>query len=190
VYACPNEPQQRPIRDPHFEHLLQLGAIHAIEEGHDVRLDDPPHLTPIDDPLQGAHGLMGMASGPEAIRALHKVLLVDDLQHFAYGVLDQRVLERRHAYGPCLSLSLREVHPSDRLMTVPRVLQPGVQALEVRLQVLSVRLLRDPIHAPRRIWTLAVKGALQGRDIDQMRERVEPSCGFALRSLHDLPKSR
>ncbi len=45
-------------------------------------------------------------------------------------------------------------------------------------------------RAYRRSGTLAVKGVFQGRDIDQMRQRVEPSLGLALRSLHYLPKSR
>ena len=89
VQALPDEPQKRPIRDPNLEHLLQLGAIQAVEEGHDVRLEEPPHLAPINKPLETAHGVMGTALGPKPVRAVHKVLLVDGLQHLTHSVLDQ-----------------------------------------------------------------------------------------------------
>jgi hypothetical protein len=64
------------------------------------------------------------------------------------------------------------------------LLQPGVQILEVLLQVLAVLLLRDSIHAHRRVLPAAVIGSLQGTHIDPMRQRVEPSFGLALRSFH------
>ena len=63
-------------------------------------------------------------------------------------------------------------------MAIPLRLQPRVQPLEVRLQLLPVVLLRDPIHAHRRVRTLPAIRAFQGRHIDQMRQRVEPSFGF------------
>ena len=75
-------------------------------------------------------------------------------------------------------------------MAVPLRLQPRMQVLEVASRCLPVLLLRDPIHPHRRIGTLAAIGSLQGWHIDQMRQRVEPSFGFALRSLHYLQKSR
>src|SRR5215831_1306751 len=99
--------------------------------------------------LQGAHGVVSAASGSEAIQALEKVLLVNGLQHLAYGVLDHFILERRDANRPRLALALGDVDPSDGLMAVPLGLQPCVQVLEVRLQALSILLLRDPIHAHR-----------------------------------------
>jgi hypothetical protein len=65
-----------------------------------------------------------------------------------------------------------------------------VQVLEISLQLLPVLLLRDSIHAYRRILSTAAIGPLQGRHIDQMRQRVEPSSGFALRSFHYLQQFR
>jgi len=79
---------------------------------------------------------------------------------------------------------------SERLMAVPLRLQPCVQPLEIRFQLLPVLLLRDPIHAYRRVGTLPAIRACEGRHIDQMRQRVEPSFGFALRAFHYLHKSR
>ena len=75
-------------------------------------------------------------------------------------------------------------------MTIALRLQPLVQVLQVVQQALPVLLLRDPIHAHRRILPQPVIGACQGRHIDQMRQRVEPSVGFSLRSFRYLPKLR
>ncbi len=190
MQACANEPQKRPISDPNFEPLLSLGAIQAVEEGHHICLEDPPHLALVYDLLQGAHGTVGTAPGPKPIRAASEVLLVDGFEYLAHGVLDHFVLERRHPNRPCLALGLWEVPPSERLVAVPLRLQPRMQVLEVALQGLPLLLLRDAIHPHRRIGTLAARGSLQGWHIDQVCQRVEPSFGFALRSLHSLQKSR
>ena len=100
---------------------------------------------------------------------IHLTLIHNPLQG-AHGVLDQLVLERRDANRPRLALALGDVDPSDGLMAILLRLQPRVQLLEVRLQVLPVLLLRDPIHAHRRICTLAAIGALESGHINQMRQ--------------------
>ena len=74
-------------------------------------------------------------------------------------------------------------------MAVPLFLQPCVQILEGCLQVLPVLFLGDPIHSYRRIGTLPAIGSLEGWPINQMRQCVESSFGFALRSFHSLQKS-
>jgi hypothetical protein len=55
-------------------------------------------------------------------------------------------------------------------MAISLRLHPGVQVLEISLQLLSVLLLRDSIHADRSILSTAAIGPLQGRPIDQMRQ--------------------
>jgi hypothetical protein len=75
-------------------------------------------------------------------------------------------------------------------MAIPIRLHPRVQVLEVRLQRLPVLLLRDSIHAHRRILAHAVIGSFQGRHIEEMRQRVEPSFGLSLRSFHYLQQLR
>ncbi len=148
------------------------------------------------DPVQGAHGVMGTAPGPEAIGAVQKVLLVDRFQHLAHGVLDQLVLERRDPNRPCLALFLRDVDTPHRLMASSLRLHPGVQVLEVCLQILPIRFLRDPIHPHRYSEASlpspahAVVGPLQSRHIDAMRQGVEPSFGLAPRSFHYLQQLR
>ena len=139
-----------------------------IQEGHDVGLENPLHLAPMDNLIQGAHRVMRTASWPKALGALEKVLLVDGLQHLAHGVLDHLVLERRDANWPGRTLGLGDVHTSDRLMAIPLGLQPCVQILEIVLQVLPVCLLGDPIHPHRRIGTLATVSSFEGRYIDQL----------------------
>jgi hypothetical protein len=67
VQARTNESHQRPICDPHFEPLLKLGVIHAVEEGHHGGREEPPHLAPLHVPPQRAHGVVGAAPGPDAV---------------------------------------------------------------------------------------------------------------------------
>ena len=98
----------------------------AVEEGHDVGLKYPLYLAPVYDLVQGAYRVMGTASRPKAIGAIQEVLLVDDLQHLAYGVLDQLVLERRNPNRPRLPLPLGDMDTSERLMAVPLRFQPCV----------------------------------------------------------------
>src|SRR5882724_3549940 len=161
-----------------------------IQEGHDVGLKYPLHLAPVHDLVEGPYGVMGTAPGSEPLRAVQKVWLVNGFEHLTHGVLDLLVLERRHPNRPRLPCTLGDMDTSDRLMAVPLRLQPCVQPLEICFQFPPVLLLRDPIHASRHVGTLPAIRAFEGRHIDQMRQRVEPSFGCALRSFHYLPKSR
>ena len=65
------------------------------------------------DPVEGSNSVMGTAPGPEGIRAVQEVLLIDRLQYLAQGVLDDFVLERRDPDRPRLSPFLRDVDTSD-----------------------------------------------------------------------------
>src|SRR4029450_13158680 len=91
---------------------------------------------------------------------------------------------------PRLPCTLGDMDTSDRLMAVPLRLQPCVQPLEICFPCPPVLLLRDPIHAYRCVGTLPAIGAFEGRHITHMRQRVEPSFGFTLRSFHSLHQSR
>ena len=141
-------------------------------------------------PVQGADRVVGARAGPKAVRTVQEVLLVDGLQHLAQSILDHLVLECRYAQRPRLAIVLRDVDTSDRLVTIALRPQPLVQALEVVPQVLSVVFLRDPIHADRRVLTLAVERPVQGQLIEQMGQRVELSVGFPLGSFRYLPEFR
>jgi hypothetical protein len=79
VQALSDEPQQRSIGYPNLEHLLQPVAIQAVEERQNVSLENPVHLALVYDLVEGSHGIMRAAPGPEAVRAVQEVLLVDGL---------------------------------------------------------------------------------------------------------------
>jgi len=102
------------------------------------------------------------------------------------SVLDQLVLECRDPNRPGLPLTLRDVDATDRLVPITLRPQPSMQVWKALLQVLPVPLLRHPIHTHGRILAHAVVGSSQGRHIDPMRQRVEPSLGLASRSFHYL----
>ena len=132
---------------------------------------------------------MGTTPGSKTMRTIEKILFVNGLQPLTHGVLDQLVLTCRNAYWPRLTLSFGEVHPANRLMAVPLFLQPRMQVLKIRLQVPSILRLGDAIHPDRRIGSLTAIGALQSGHVDEVRQRVEPSFGFPLRSLNYLENS-
>jgi hypothetical protein len=126
-----------------------------IQEGHDVGLENPLHITPVYDLVQGAHRVMGTASWPKAIGALQKILLVDGLQDFTHGVLDSFVLERRNPNRPRLALALRDVDTSDRLMARALVFEPCMQHLEVTPKscpYCSLVIPSTPTAASDRLW--------------------------------------
>jgi hypothetical protein len=76
------------------------------------------HFPSMHHSVKGSNRVVGATPGPEAVRAVQKVLLVDGLQHLADGVLDHSVLERRDPYRPHLAIVLRDVDTSDGLMPV------------------------------------------------------------------------
>src|SRR3984957_18758998 len=185
-----DQSQQRPISHPLPKHLQQLRAIDAVEEGRNVRLQDPVQRAPFLGRVQGPNRVVSASPGPKAVRAVQKVWLVHRLQHRADGVLDDLVLERRNAQRPSSAVALGDVDPPDRLMAVALRLQPLVQVLQVAQQFLRVVLLRDPIHAHRGVDTLAVERAKQGWHVDQMRQRVELAVGFSSGSFRYLLEFR
>ena len=65
-HALAHASPQRPIGHPHPAPLLQCVASQAVDTGHAVRLVTPSRPAPVAHPLQGAHGLRGLASGAEA----------------------------------------------------------------------------------------------------------------------------
>jgi hypothetical protein len=74
-------------------------------------------------------------------------------------------------------------------MAGPRRFPPCVPPLEMRCPLPPVWLLRDPSHAYRGVGPWPALGAFEGRHRAPMRQRVEPSCGFAWRSFPSLHQS-
>lgn len=96
---------------------------------------------------------MRTAARPEAIRTVQKVLLVDHLEHLAYCILDDLVLQALDADRSGLAPSLRDVREADRLVPPSPRLQPPVKVLEIALQLLPVFRLGHPIDPHRCVFT-------------------------------------
>ena len=133
---------------------------------------------------------MRAAPGSEAVRAVNEDRLVDGLQHLAHGLLDHLVLDGRDADGPCAARLLGNVHTPDGLVPPSHRTQPLMQTAHVGLELLPILLLRDAIHADRRLLAQAAEGALERRLIDEVRQREESDLWVSLRSLHYLQKFR
>jgi hypothetical protein len=191
MQAFADESQQRPIRHPLPEHLQQVRSAHAIEEGHHVKLQDPVRFAFIHPSGQCSHRIVRAASGPEAKRAVHEGLLVYRLQYLAQCVLHYLIFGSRDADRPRLAfLFLGNVHTSDRLMAISLRPQPLVQISQLVLQVLPVLLLRDVVHADRRIAAQPSKRSGQQLLIDQVGERMKPGRRLPFSSFRYLAKSR
>ena len=80
VHALINASPQRPICDPHCEHLLERGAIQAVEEGPDGPPQYPLQRAPVHDLIEDPYGVMGTASGPHPRRAVQHVWFVRELR--------------------------------------------------------------------------------------------------------------
>src|SRR5437667_10609784 len=84
--------------------------------------------------------LMRIATGPEAKRAVPKVLLVDRLQQHHNGPLRHLVLERRNAERTLTTVRLVDVVTSDRRRAITTRFKTIEQALQVLLQLGRMRL--------------------------------------------------
>ena len=114
--------------------------------------------------------LGGDIMGPETKGAVQKVLLIDGLQHVAHGALDDLILQRRYPNRSGPTSVFGDVHPTDRLMPIPLGLQPGVQVLEIPLQVPPLLVLGHSIYPDCRILADTPVGGRQRRHINQMRQ--------------------
>src|SRR5207244_12762636 len=80
------------------------------------------------------------APGPEPIREAEEVRLVDAAQHPDDGALGNLVLQAGDAERPLPPVCLRDVCPARWLRSIRPAVQPPVQVLEIRLQILPVSL--------------------------------------------------
>ena len=151
MQALADEPQQRPICDPSLEHLDERGAIHAVEEGHNVGLQNPAHFAPTDDPVQGAHGVMGTAPRAETVGAVQEVLLVDRFQYLAQGVLHELPTENEEWANRWRTARLQDLGfpPWDEAMALYRHLPPAERGrIDSRAAPLDVAEWHLPVWIP------------------------------------------
>ena len=127
---------------------------------------------------------MGRARGPEAIRAVVKLLLVDCLQHHRHRALEDLVLERRDADGPrSRSITLRDVDASNRRREVRARLEAVEQAAEILVESLRVRCRRLSVHSGGPILAGPPVRFAKKLDVDVVGERGEHHLRISSRQL-------
>ena len=146
-----------------------------VEEAFDVSLDNPLCLPVGNDFGYPSQRIVRTAPGAKAIRAVTVFRLPDGLQDAAELVLDQAVLEARHAQWPVASVSFRDVAAPYRLRPVAQSAYPCREVLQARLHTLGIVLFPYPIDSGRLASILAPKAFAQALGVRQYpHQGVEP----------------
>lgn len=77
-----------------------------VEVASNVRIEDPADLLETYPYRQNIEGLMGLTSRPEAVREAEEVHLVDGVEHFGNGPLDDLVFQSRYTQRPLSAVTL------------------------------------------------------------------------------------
>ena len=99
--------------------------IDVIEKSTNVQVQYPVHLLPLDSHRQRIQRLMLAAPGPEPIGDSLKVFLVDLIQNARHGLLDDFVLQYRHAQRALPPIAFQDIHPPGGL----RAIRPPMHAV-------------------------------------------------------------
>lgn len=156
-------------------------VVERVEELPNVDLQHPAaseshHLRP-----EALQCRVGRALGPEAVRRVVELRLVDRLQQHDDGPLEHLVLERGDADRPRTAGAFRNVHASDGRCPVRPGLHLREEPREVGLELRRVGVGRLAIDARSAILPRAPEGFLQPVDVQVVRQG-----GDRLRA--DLPR--
>ena len=126
---------------------------------------------------------MRAAPWSEPVGEAPEIHLVDGVEHFDDGPLNDLVLQRGDAERSLPPVCLRDVNPTTRCRPVAPCLDPCVQILKVDLQVLPVIGPRHPVHSRRGLWTDRPVRLPESAETDVVQQRCEPcflvcSCYF------------
>src|SRR5207253_2249024 len=124
------------------------------------------------------------ALGPEPIREAEEVFLVDRVQHRACRLLDDLVFECGNCERALLTISLRYVMSPRRQSPICSPMDPGVQVLDLAIEVCLVVLPCQPIHTRCGISLEGEECHPEEFNADMVEERGEP---FLLPLPCDLP---
>ena len=102
---------------------------------------------------------------PVPITAPQKFLLVNRVQDSGAGCLEPLVLDHQDASWPLLAVALRNVVPANQLRPVSLLLQPPYQCLDIRLQILCLRLPRHAIDPAGRVLVQVAPAVHQELDV-------------------------
>src|SRR4029450_12981057 len=116
-----------------------------IEEASEVRVKNIVHLCAVDSGDECVQRIVLAALGPEPVREAEEVVLVDRVQHRASRLLDESLSSSAAiASGALPTISLRYVMSPRRQSPICSPMDPGVQVLDLAIEVCLVVL---PCHA-------------------------------------------
>jgi site-specific DNA recombinase len=179
-----DQTEQYPVTYPSLKELTQVGLLQRVEELADVHLHQPA-ATQVHRLLPpGLQRLVRRPPGTEAVRAVHKVLLGDRLQHHDDRPLQDLVLQRRYPQrAELVARPFGDVDPPHRRRPLRPRLGAAPKALQVLQQLESVRRGGLAVHAGGRILARSVESLYQPGAVEVVVERGEPLLRSLLRQL-------
>src|SRR5579863_9919908 len=149
-----------------------------IEKAPDVTVQNPVHLLPRNRDVQRIQRLMLTAPWSETIREPPKVLLVNLIENFDHGVLDDFIFQRRDPERPLPTIRFRDVHSSRWLRSVSAAVNPAVQIGEPTIQPGLILLPSDSVYPWSSFTLQGVKAVSEQCDCQMVKQGGE---------LHLLP---
>ena len=180
-----DQAQQNSITHSTLDELPKMAVVQRIEELADIDFQYPSAVRVHGLLPQSLQRLMGAPTGPEAERAIDKVLLVDRSQQHHHRTLENLVLQRRDADRALLRrvACFGDVNTSDGWGSVKARLGSVQKRLEVGLQVLTVFVPRLAVHARRSPLAGAMVRFGEPRQIHQIRQGREAHLRRLARQL-------
>src|SRR5205814_412655 len=162
------------VIDPMLQETHQPLLADRIEEASEVRVKNIVHLCAVDSGDKCVQRIVLAALGPEPIREAEEVFLVDRVQHRACRLLDDLVFECGNCERALLTISLRYVMSPRRQSPICSPMDPGVQVLDLAIEVCLVVLHCQPIHTRCGISLEGEECHPEECNADVLEERGEP----------------
>jgi hypothetical protein len=152
-----------------------MASIQGVEEFSDIHLQDIAAPTVHQLGSERLQRLMCRSSGPETVRTVQKVLLIDWLQQHDDRPLKDLILQGGNSDRASLGsrAAFRNMHTSHRRRAVRAGFRAVEQALQVSLQILFVVSRGHSVYAHRSILAGASIRFLQPVDVHQVGQRGE-----------------
>jgi site-specific DNA recombinase len=144
-----NQAQQYPVSYPMLEKLPQVVMIQVVKELADIHFEYPAALEAHRLLPKRLQGLVRRSFGPETIRAVREVVLVDRFQQHDDRPLENLVLQGWDSdrAGLGFRVPFRNVHPPDRRSSIRAGFHAVEQPLEVSLQIGLILGRRHSVYA-------------------------------------------
>jgi hypothetical protein len=121
-----------------FDKLDQPVMVEVVEEAPDISIQDPVHSSRQETDIESIEAVVLPLAGSISIGKTEKVSLVDRVQHFDRGPLDDLVFQSGNAQRALLAIGLGDKHSAYWLGPVTSALQASGKIIEVCLKIFSV----------------------------------------------------